>query len=346
MALDPFIFLRATYYRWAQLSPYICPQLNTAPEILAIGDLHIQNFGTWLDSEGRLVWGVNDFDEAAKLPYTNDLIRLAVSIKLSLEADHHSLIEWKAACADIAEGYGDAMADAVENINLVAPIVLAETEGWLAKLAASQAIDPELFWHKLLEQTSLLKPSQKAIARTILEKSFPVPVGEIEWTARSAGEGSLGRPRYVGITKWRGGYIAREAKTLAPSAALWAGATESKSIRYQKIVDTAVRSCDPFLQIKRIQKNDWVIRRLSPSCTRIDFEKFKSKVDDKFFHAVGHEIANIHINQPKRAQIILEHFTKLGPSVDWLYEATIKMERAVLHDYDVWKEYHTSCSDN
>jgi len=36
--------------------------------VLAVGDLHVENFGTWRDAEGRLIWGVNDFDEAWRLP--------------------------------------------------------------------------------------------------------------------------------------------------------------------------------------------------------------------------------------------------------------------------------------
>ena len=61
---DPFPFFRGTYYRWAELWPKTCPELDTAPRVLAVGDIHVENFGTWRDSDGRLVWGVNDFDEA------------------------------------------------------------------------------------------------------------------------------------------------------------------------------------------------------------------------------------------------------------------------------------------
>src|SRR4030095_8271442 len=73
MAAAPFPFLRATYYRWAQLFPEVCKQSAQAPRVLAVGDLHIENFGTWRDLECRLAWGVNDFDEASALSYTNDL---------------------------------------------------------------------------------------------------------------------------------------------------------------------------------------------------------------------------------------------------------------------------------
>src|SRR5271169_1528049 len=83
MAQRPFPFLRATFYRWMQLWSAECGALARAPKVLAVGDLHIENFGTWRDSEGRLVWGINDFDEAYPLPYTIDLVRLATSALLA-----------------------------------------------------------------------------------------------------------------------------------------------------------------------------------------------------------------------------------------------------------------------
>ncbi len=70
MAQSPFPFVRATFYRWVQLWPQVCRELVTTPAVLGIGDLHVENFGTWRDSEGRLIWGVNDFDEVALIPYT------------------------------------------------------------------------------------------------------------------------------------------------------------------------------------------------------------------------------------------------------------------------------------
>lgn len=55
MAESPFPFLRATFYRWAQLWPEVCPELAGAPAVLGVGDLHVENFGTWRDAEGRLI---------------------------------------------------------------------------------------------------------------------------------------------------------------------------------------------------------------------------------------------------------------------------------------------------
>ena len=64
MAADTFSFLRATFYRWAQLAPQALPDVAEGVRVLAVGDLHVETYGTWRDVEGRLVWGVSDFDEA------------------------------------------------------------------------------------------------------------------------------------------------------------------------------------------------------------------------------------------------------------------------------------------
>jgi uncharacterized protein (DUF2252 family) len=53
MRKNPFAFLRATYYRWARRIEKICPELADAPSALCVGDIHLENFGTWRDADGR-----------------------------------------------------------------------------------------------------------------------------------------------------------------------------------------------------------------------------------------------------------------------------------------------------
>jgi len=56
MKKSAFIFLRAAYFRWAKKIGTLCPELMDAPQVLSVGDLHLENFGTWRDGDGRLVW--------------------------------------------------------------------------------------------------------------------------------------------------------------------------------------------------------------------------------------------------------------------------------------------------
>src|SRR5499427_2364775 len=109
MAESAFPFMRATFYRWAQWWPIVCPELARAPQVLAIGDLHVENFGTWRDVEGRLIWGVNDFDETWPAAYTADLVRLVTSVYLAIDEDHLSIGRRQAHTA-IEEGYRASLA--------------------------------------------------------------------------------------------------------------------------------------------------------------------------------------------------------------------------------------------
>src|SRR6185295_11010864 len=106
MAKGPFPFLRATFYRWVEQWPKVCPRLARRDEdvLLAVGDLHVENFGVWRDSHQSLVWGVNDFDEACQLPFTSDLVRLATSVILAaFEADVDASA--RRVCVLLIEGY-------------------------------------------------------------------------------------------------------------------------------------------------------------------------------------------------------------------------------------------------
>src|ERR1051326_1197699 len=108
MRESPILFYRGTFYRWVQQWPEICRGLCHAPKLLAVGDLHVGSFGTWRDGEGRLCWGVDDFDEAYPLPYTNDLVRLAASLKLVIDSGELA-IKLRSGCDAILEGYRNTL---------------------------------------------------------------------------------------------------------------------------------------------------------------------------------------------------------------------------------------------
>ncbi len=214
MADAVFPFLRATFYRWAQEWPRVCAALAKAPAVLAVGDLHVENFGTWRDSEGRLIWGINDFDEAERLPYTNDLVRLATSVRLAIAAGHLS-VKARDACNVILAGYTAGLQAGGR------PFVLAEQHEQLRAEATSSLSDPVRFWNQL-ERLPTVNKAIPASASTALERSLPESGLRYRVAHRVAGLGSLGRQRWVALAEWHGGSIAREVKALAPSAWVWA----------------------------------------------------------------------------------------------------------------------------
>jgi uncharacterized protein (DUF2252 family) len=84
MAADPFAFYRGSApLFYADVVRLEDPWADERTKRVWIqGDLHAENYGTYMDAEGLLVFDVNDFDEAYVGHFTWDLRRMAASLAL------------------------------------------------------------------------------------------------------------------------------------------------------------------------------------------------------------------------------------------------------------------------
>jgi uncharacterized protein (DUF2252 family) len=139
MAAGPFPFLRSAFYRWAEQWPSVCPELAGRAEdvLLAVGDLHVANFGVWCDSRRRQVWGVNDFDEACELAFTSDLVRLATSALLAA-AEAKIDVAVNQVCEPLLAGYRAGLRSGQ-------PILVNERHPTLVALTRRTQEDPKAF---------------------------------------------------------------------------------------------------------------------------------------------------------------------------------------------------------
>jgi uncharacterized protein DUF2252 len=319
MEESPFVFLRATFYRWAQVWPERCSTLANAPTVLAVGDLHLENFGTWRDSEGRLVWGINDFDEAYPLPYTNDLVRLAASVFLARREGHFEITR-RSICAAILDGYHAAVERGGR------PVVLAERNAWLGAIAIRELRDPKRFWRELRGGD----PATPPVPAAVLRRFLPAPRGPVTFLDRLAGKGSLGRKRCVAVADVAGARIAREAKAIVPSAAAWVDDDRSRRVYAAEAIRQAVRSPDPFLHVL----DGWVVRRLAPDCVKIELGDLpRARDEPRLLAAMGWEIANVHLGGPKTA-ILRDLRARKGR---WLERAAADMVDATVKDWRAWR---------
>lgn len=326
MAADHFSFLRATFYRWVQCWPEICAVEDDAPRVLAIGDVHVENFGTWRDAEGRLIWGVNDFDEAYELPYTLDLTRLATSADIAIRASQLT-IGASDACEAILEGYATGMEDGGR------PFVLEERNVWLRETVTGELRHPVRFWAKF-DALKEVRGKVPAGARKAIERLLPAPAPAYRMFHRIAGLGSLGRERFAAVAEHNGGKMAREAKALAPSACVWAAKRAASSrILYERILRQSVRAGDPFAQVK----GRWIVRRLSPHCCRIELTGLPAARDEKrLLRSMGFEVANIHLGTSGARGKIARDLKKRGPG--WLHAAAEKMLKQSASDWEDWRK--------
>ena len=327
MAERPFPFLRATFYRWMQLWPEVCPELARAPTVLAVGDLHIENFGTWRDSEGRLVWGINDFDETYPLPYTLDLVRLATSALLA-ERDGMLSLSPRVVADKLLEGYRNSLKAGGR------PYVIGESHAWMLPVAFGSLRDPEPFWRKLLALRELKKGVPKKV-RKLLWRGLPEDARDHRVVHRSAGLGSLGRQRFVALAECNGGMVAREAKALLPSACAWADGDPSKRIHYAEILARAVRCPDPWMR----PTGKWMVRRLAADTSKFDLKLLPHQSDERrLVRAMGFETANIHLGSRNAIAAIKRDLDKRPAS--WLAHAAKAMADAVTTDWRAWRKHH------
>ena len=156
-------------------------------------------------------------------PYTNDLIRLATSALLAIESDHLALRP-RPACAALLAGYRAGLEAGGR------PFVLTEEHPWLRRVATRRLRDAARFWKRLdLAGAPSAEPPPEA--RMVLDLALPERDLPYRVHPRVAGEGSLGRQRWVAITSWRGARIAREAKARAPSASFWCARRRCAGVR-------------------------------------------------------------------------------------------------------------------
>jgi hypothetical protein len=324
MSRGPFPFLRGTAYRFFQQWPLQCPELVDTPTVLAVGDLHLENFGAWRDQEGRLVWGVNDFDEATPLPFTFDLVRLATSLILYAEAESLGL-SIRSACDALIEGYRESLEQRGR------PVVLDDHHGSLRALAESARRSPIEFWGKM-EALPEYDGRVPRAALALLRDSLPDRSLALRLKTRTAGLGSLGHPRVVALTEWRGGRLAREAKRLMPSSAFWAAGTAPDPIAVGTILARAVRSPDPAMRVD----GHWLVRRLKPENVKIELgDSLREQVEQRLLYAMGWETANIHLGTPKARKVVPSSLVSLPPS--WLSDAAERMAASVHADFAVWR---------
>src|SRR5262245_19585013 len=283
-------FLRATYWRWAETVLEVCPELANAPAVLAVGDIHLENYGVWRDADGRLVWGVNDFDEAAEMPYVLDLVRLAASVALAhdrLPADFARM------CSAIVDGYRDGLAHP-------RAFVLDAAHDFLRRQFAVPNKDRAKFWKKLEADRSKAAKPPLAMRRAI-EGALPRGFTGLQFWPRTAGTGSLGRPRWVGHAEWCGGPVVREAKAVVTSGWSRLPGRGSRKIRCAEIANGRYRAPDPcYIERHRTL----VMRRLSPNSRKLELAKHGDVLLSlEMLHLMGQDLANVHLGtgDPKRA---------------------------------------------
>lgn len=152
MSTSPFAFYRGT-------AALMAADLADAPHsgilVASCGDAHVSNFGFYASAERRLMFDLNDFDEAAWAPWEWDVKRLVASIVVGGRASGRSDEVIDTAVLTAVSGYARGIARATE---------LSPTARYFTHFDVASS------------RTMLDKASQKAIRRAVKQASQSVLV--------------------------------------------------------------------------------------------------------------------------------------------------------------------------
>jgi uncharacterized protein (DUF2252 family) len=150
MAADPFAFYRGSACLfYADVADREDPWADERTGRVWIqGDLHAENFGTYMDGDGVLIFDVNDFDEAYIGHFTWDVTRFAASL---------ALLGWRKAISDdditgLVQAYTRAYLDQVRQF-----VDRSDDRGFSLRLGTTDgAVEQVLQLAKLRTRVGLL----------------------------------------------------------------------------------------------------------------------------------------------------------------------------------------------
>ena len=110
-------------------------------------------------------------------------------------------------------------------------------------------------------------------------------------------------------------------------------AGDAGEILYQKILGTAVRVLDPWVQLC----GSWIVRRLAPDCSRVELVALpKDRDEQKLLQAMGQETANVHVGDSQAKAAIRADFDRRHSH--WLSTAAEAMAEAIQDDWKQWRK--------
>ena len=234
-------------------------------------------------------------------------MRLATSVILSPEAKTDA----EKACAAIVDGYRQGLKIGPR------PFILEEDHPQLRDLAVVKGKAARRFWEKLRHKRTPGEVPTKV--QHLLLTCLPPTSRGVEFASRTAGVGSLGRPRYIALAEWEGGFVAREAKAAAPSAVHMREAEGRDQVMdHRRIRALAFQPRDPAFRLTR----EWILRRLSPESDKIELDRIAKLFKDEpeqaselrvlLLTAMGHAIANVHLGTTPLRRLLRSELKGLG----------------------------------
>lgn len=329
MSESPFAFDRATDYLFVS-NAQNAKQLQTKVKIPIAQDIHLENFGTYKTSEGKVAFGINDFDETVVAPYTWDLARVGSSIRLAAKQNGLSEKEGKDLVEVFVRDYVDGLKKFQEKTDKIAePLTKSNSLGdsvektiKLSESASQKDFIKELTKDGKFVFNDKIRPISSEVRKEVEAgiKAYAKgrPEGADFFKIKDsafmiAGKGSLGRERYVvlleGAGKGKKEQVILELKEAVQPNSISALGKQTGN-QAQRVVDAAKNfqpATDPFLGVTKINGKDFFVREVSPSNNKVELEKLNTFSELKdYIESIALIVSKAHATSGKTSEIIAD----------------------------------------
>lgn len=262
------------------------------PKVWICGDLHLENFGSYLGDNGLTYFDVNDFDEAVRAPHSWDIVRLATSMLVAAPVIGVKPAAAKGMAQRLIEGYFAELAIGkprwIERRTASGPIG-ALIEGLKkrddAKYLDKRSVVKAGGRRQLIVdgvKTLAISMDDRALLKAFMDttgKNTPNPkaMALVDAARRVAGTGSLGIARFVLLVEGHGspgGNWLIDLKSAQPSAlAPYAPdqpAWPNEAARVVAVQTLFQANTPGMLSAHRYGGAPFVLKQMQPTADRLD----------------------------------------------------------------------------
>jgi uncharacterized protein (DUF2252 family) len=290
---NPFVFLRGTCHLFHERMSEqgLTPE---GPLTWLCGDLHLENFGTFLGANGLTYFDINDFDECVCAPFGCDILRLATSVIVaapvlkvkpaSVVALAQSLIDTY--LAELATGKARWIERrTAEGLigSLIESLKKRDTARLLDKRTEMRGrkrvlkIDGDKMLEAVGEDHDGVR---EFFERTFAKAPNAKAMTFIDVARRIAGTGSLGSPRFVVLVEGAGSpdgnWLVDLKSTPISSVARHVGVPQppfpDEAHRVVAIQALLQANTPDLLSAHQFRGHPYVLRQLQPSADRLDLK--------------------------------------------------------------------------
>ncbi|MBC3860963.1 DUF2252 domain-containing protein [Undibacterium jejuense] len=363
MRTSPFIFLRATCHLFYERA---APALHSQPAPLTwcMGDMHLENFGSYKGDNRLAYFDLNDFDEAVLAPTTWDLIRFLTSILVGAKSIGISNVDAKALAKDFLVSYQTVLASGKSHWveretstglirNLLTAVKLRQRCDFLDHRTLFKAeerrirIDGKKALAVTPKQRAMVEKFLKEFAQDQPDKKFFKP---IDIARRIAGNGSLGVDRYIILVHGKGSpdqnYLL-DLKEAVPSSLVpyletpqpqWASEAH-RVVTVQKRMQAVSMA---FLQPVTIKNKPYILRALQPSEDRVTLDGTVNTLAElrKVIEVMGEVVASAQLRSSGRqGSATADELIDFAQGKDWMKALLKSSLDCAKHVNDDWKTY-------